>query len=141
VRDLIDGVYSEKGQRRLKSVNETAAIEALSEKDLSKRIKLLEKQMLDHAATSNSRKRPACRSTRPPAEQAFGAPALTTSCHSSRARQVISWQLKELPAQSRPNCRLRLYLTKLSGSAGLTLTPGLVGQSRLHFHSPTADTG
>ena len=50
VRDLIDGVYSEKGAKDdLKSVNEAAAIEALSEKDLSKRIKLLEKQMLDHA--------------------------------------------------------------------------------------------
>jgi excinuclease ABC subunit B len=50
VRDLIDGVYSEKGGKDdLKAVNETAAIEALSEKDLSKRIKLLEKQMLDHA--------------------------------------------------------------------------------------------
>src|SRR3982751_5036787 len=50
VRDLIDGVYSEKGAKDdLKAVNEAAAIEALSEKDLSKRIKLLEKQMLEHA--------------------------------------------------------------------------------------------
>jgi excinuclease ABC subunit B len=50
VRDLIDGVYSEKGAKDdLRSANEVAAIEALSEKDLSKRIKLLERQMLDHA--------------------------------------------------------------------------------------------
>ena len=50
VRDLIDGVYSEKGAKDdLKSAVESAAIEALSEKDLSKRIKLLERQMLDHA--------------------------------------------------------------------------------------------
>ena len=50
VRDLIDGVYSEKGAKDdLKATNEALAIEALSEKDLGKRIKLLEKQMLDHA--------------------------------------------------------------------------------------------
>ncbi len=50
VRDLIDGVYSEKGAKDdLKVTNEALAIEALSEKDLGKRIKLLEKQMLDHA--------------------------------------------------------------------------------------------
>ena len=50
VRDLIDGVYSEKGAKDdLKATNEALAIEALSEKDLGKRIKMLEKQMLDHA--------------------------------------------------------------------------------------------
>ncbi|MEO8060873.1 MAG: excinuclease ABC subunit UvrB [Burkholderiales bacterium] len=50
VRDLIDGVYSEKGAKDdLKATNDALAIEALSEKDLGKRIKLLEKQMLDHA--------------------------------------------------------------------------------------------
>ena len=50
VRDLIDGVYSEKGAKDdLKATNDALAIEALSEKDLGKRIKYLEKQMLDHA--------------------------------------------------------------------------------------------
>ena len=50
VRDLIDGVYSEKGAKGdLKATNDALAIEALSEKDLGKRIKQLEKQMLDHA--------------------------------------------------------------------------------------------
>jgi excinuclease ABC subunit B len=50
VKDLIDGVYNPNGAKDdLKSANEHAAIEALSEKDLGKRIKLLEKQMLDHA--------------------------------------------------------------------------------------------
>ncbi len=50
VRDLIDGVYSEKGAKDdLKSANDAAAIEMLSEKELGKRIKQLEKQMLDHA--------------------------------------------------------------------------------------------
>ena len=50
MRDLIDGVYSEKSAKDdLKATNEALAIEALSEKDLGKRIKALEKQMLDHA--------------------------------------------------------------------------------------------
>jgi excinuclease ABC subunit B len=50
VKDLIDGVHSTSGAKDdLKSANEALAIEALSEKDLGKRIKQLEKQMLDHA--------------------------------------------------------------------------------------------
>ena len=50
VKELIDGVYSEKNAKDdLKSATEAAAVEAMSEKDLAKRIKLLEKQMLDHA--------------------------------------------------------------------------------------------
>jgi excinuclease ABC subunit B len=50
IKDLIDGVYSEKSAKDdLKSATEAAAVEAMSEKDLAKRIKLLEKQMLDHA--------------------------------------------------------------------------------------------
>jgi excinuclease ABC subunit B len=50
VRDLIDGVYSEKaGKDELKQLEAAAEVEALSEKDLGKRIKQLEKQMLEHA--------------------------------------------------------------------------------------------
>ena len=50
VRDLIDGVYSEKsGKDDLKSAKDAVLVEALSEKDLGKRIKQLEKQMLEHA--------------------------------------------------------------------------------------------
>ena len=50
VKELIDGVYSDKGAKDdLKAANDAASIEALSEKDLGKRIKNLEKQMLDHA--------------------------------------------------------------------------------------------
>ncbi len=50
VKELIDGVYNEKNAKDdLKAATEAAAIEALSEKDLGKRIKTLEKQMLDHA--------------------------------------------------------------------------------------------
>jgi len=76
VRDLIDGVYSEKGAKDdLKSVNETAAIEALSERDLGKRIKLLEKQMLDHARNLEFEKAARVRDQLAHLrEQAFGAP-------------------------------------------------------------------
>jgi excinuclease ABC subunit B len=50
IKELIDGVYGEKNAKDdLKSATEAAAVEAMSEKDLAKRIKLLEKQMLDHA--------------------------------------------------------------------------------------------
>jgi excinuclease ABC subunit B len=50
VKELIDGVYSEKSAKDdLKAAAEAAAVEVMSEKDLGKRIKVLEKQMLDHA--------------------------------------------------------------------------------------------
>jgi len=50
IRDLIDGVYSDKGGKdELKQLEAAAEVEALSEKDLGKRIKQLEKQMLEHA--------------------------------------------------------------------------------------------
>ena len=76
VRDLIDGVYSEKGAKDdLKSANEVAAVEAMSERDLSKRIKLLEKQMLDHARNLEFEKAARVRDQLAQLrEQAFGAP-------------------------------------------------------------------
>jgi excinuclease ABC subunit B len=50
IKDLIDGVYSANGAKDdLKATQETMALEHLSEKDLGKRLKQLEKQMLDHA--------------------------------------------------------------------------------------------
>src|SRR5947209_7164225 len=50
VRDLIDGVYSEKSAKDdLKRAQEAVEVEAMSERDLGKRIKQLEKQMLEHA--------------------------------------------------------------------------------------------
>jgi excinuclease ABC subunit B len=50
VKELIDGVYGDKGAKDdLKAANEAAAVEVLSEKDLGKRIKQLERQMLEHA--------------------------------------------------------------------------------------------
>ncbi len=50
VREMIDGVVSDKTAKDdLKSAQAAAEVEAMSERDLGKRIKLLEKQMLDHA--------------------------------------------------------------------------------------------
>ncbi|MBU6257696.1 MAG: excinuclease ABC subunit UvrB [Burkholderiales bacterium] len=50
IRDLIDGAVSDKSAKDdLKAAKAAAEVEAMSEKDLGKRIKLLEKQMLDHA--------------------------------------------------------------------------------------------
>jgi excinuclease ABC subunit B len=50
IRDLIDGVYSEKASKEQeKQELQRAMVEDMSEKDISKRIKQLEKQMLEHA--------------------------------------------------------------------------------------------
>jgi len=50
IRDLIDGVVSDKTAKdELQSAQAAAEVEAMSEKDLGKRIKALEKQMLEHA--------------------------------------------------------------------------------------------
>lgn len=50
IKEMIDGVVSDKTAKEdLKRAEAAAEVEALSEKDLGKRIKLLEKQMLEHA--------------------------------------------------------------------------------------------
>ncbi len=50
VRELIDGVVSDKTARDdLKAAAAAAEVEVLGEKDLGRRIRLLEKQMLEHA--------------------------------------------------------------------------------------------
>jgi excinuclease ABC subunit B len=50
IRDMIDGVVSDKAAKDdLQAAKAAAEMETLSEKDLGKRIKLLEKQMLEHA--------------------------------------------------------------------------------------------
>ncbi len=50
IRELIDGVYSpQEAREELKVAQETAKYEAMSEKQVSKEIKRLEKLMLDHA--------------------------------------------------------------------------------------------
>jgi excinuclease ABC subunit B len=50
VREMIDGVVdSQSDKAKLKGAEEAARVEAMSEKDLGKRIKALERQMLEHA--------------------------------------------------------------------------------------------
>jgi excinuclease ABC subunit B len=50
IRDLIDGVVSDKAaQDDMKAAQAAAEVEAMSERDLGKRIKALEKQMLEFA--------------------------------------------------------------------------------------------
>ncbi len=50
IRDMIDGVVSDKTAKDdLKAAKAAAEVESMSEKDLGKRIKLLERQMLEHA--------------------------------------------------------------------------------------------
>jgi excinuclease ABC subunit B len=53
VKDLIDGVYSEKSGKEAERLEarqiERARVEDMSEKDVAKEIKRLEKQMLEHA--------------------------------------------------------------------------------------------
>ena len=75
IRDLIDGVVSDKTAKdEAKSAKAAAEVEAMSEKDLGKRIKLLEKQMLEHARSLEFEK--AARTRDQLAllrEQAFGA--------------------------------------------------------------------
>jgi excinuclease ABC subunit B len=76
IRDLIDGVVSDKTARdEAQAVKAAAEIESLSEKDLGKRIKALEKQMLEHARNLEfeqaARVRDQLALLR---EQAFGAP-------------------------------------------------------------------
>jgi len=75
VRDLIDGVYSEKsGKDDLKAAHIAAEVEALSEKDLGKRIKQLEKQMMEHARNLEFEKAARVRDQLAQLrEQAFGA--------------------------------------------------------------------
>jgi len=80
VRDLIDGVYSEKSAKDdLKAANDAASAEFLSEKDLAKRIKMLEKQMLEYARNLEFEKAARVRDQLAQLrEQAFGAPGHDT---------------------------------------------------------------
>ncbi len=50
IRDLIDGVYSEKSEKEsLRLEMEQARVQDMSERDVAKEIKRLEKQMMEHA--------------------------------------------------------------------------------------------
>ncbi|MEO7853599.1 MAG: excinuclease ABC subunit UvrB [Rubrivivax sp.] len=75
VREMIDGVVSDKTARDdLKNAQAAAEVEAMSEKDLGKRIKLLEKQMFEHARNLEFEKAARVRDQLAQLrEQAFGA--------------------------------------------------------------------
>ena len=76
VKDLIDGVYSEKSGKDAQLAAQSASIDAMSEKELSREIKRLEKQMMEHAKNlefeSAARTRDQLVKVR---ERAFGASA------------------------------------------------------------------
>ncbi|HEY4084218.1 MAG TPA: excinuclease ABC subunit UvrB [Burkholderiaceae bacterium] len=76
IKDMIDGVYSEKSGRDDQKLLIAAEVGEMSEKDLGKRIAQLEKQMLDHARNLEfeqaARVRDQLAQLR---EQAFGASA------------------------------------------------------------------
>jgi excinuclease ABC subunit B len=81
VRDLIDGVVSDRAAKDdLQRAQAAAEVEALSEKDLGKRIKLLERQMLEHAKNLEFEKAARIRDQLALLrEQAFGGPGHDTN--------------------------------------------------------------
>ena len=81
VRDLIDGVYSEKAGRELDRLEndamQRARVEDMSEKDISREIKRLEKLMMEHARNLEFEKAAKVRDQLGILkEQAFGAPGV-----------------------------------------------------------------
>ena len=76
IKDLIDGVYSEKsGKDAQKLEMQKALVEDMSEKDVSREIKRLEKQMIEHAKNLEFEKAARVRDQlHVLKEQAFGAP-------------------------------------------------------------------
>ena len=75
IRDMIDGVVSDKAAKDdLQAAKAAAEVESMSEKDLGKRIKLLEKQMLEYARNLDFEKAARVRDQLATLrEQAFGA--------------------------------------------------------------------
>ncbi|SHM32910.1 Excinuclease ABC subunit B [Duganella sacchari] len=80
IKDMIDGVYSEKEAKvELEVAQETAKYEAMSEKQISKEIKRLEKAMLDHAKNLEFEKAAQVRDQlHHLKQQLFGAPGADT---------------------------------------------------------------
>ena len=76
IKDLIDGVYSpQQAREHLQDEKETAKIESMSEKQIGKEIKRLEKLMLDHARNLEFEKAAQVRDQLHVLKtQAFGAP-------------------------------------------------------------------
>ncbi|MDR3369448.1 excinuclease ABC subunit UvrB [Rhodoferax sp.] len=81
VRDLIDGVYSEKAGKEAEKLErdamQRAQVEEMSEKDVSREIKRLEKLMMEHARSLEFEKAARVRDQLAILkEQAFGAPGV-----------------------------------------------------------------
>jgi excinuclease ABC subunit B len=75
IKDLIDGVYSSAAREQMVVSEEAAKYEAMSEKQISKEIKRLEKLMLDHAKNLEFEKAAQVRDQlHHLKEQLFGAP-------------------------------------------------------------------
>ncbi|QJE01277.1 excinuclease ABC subunit UvrB [Massilia forsythiae] len=80
IKDMIDGVYSAAAAKQMQdgsiaSAQETAKVEAMSEKQISKEIKRLEKLMVDHAKNLEFEKAAQVRDQlHVLKQQAFGAP-------------------------------------------------------------------
>ncbi|KQV54561.1 MULTISPECIES: excinuclease ABC subunit UvrB [unclassified Duganella] len=75
IKDMIDGVYSSAAREQLEVAEEAAKYEAMSEKQISKEIKRLEKLMLDHAKNLEFEKAAQVRDQlHHLKEQLFGAP-------------------------------------------------------------------
>jgi excinuclease ABC subunit B len=79
VRDLIDGVYSEKAGREMERLEndamQRAKVEDMSEKDIGREIKRLEKLMMEHARNLEFEKAARVRDQLGLLKkQAFGAP-------------------------------------------------------------------
>ena len=88
IKDLIDGVYSEKsGKEAEKLLMQKALVEDMSEKDVSREIKRLEKQMVEHAKNLEFEKAAKVRDQlHILKEQAFGAPGSDNIISLSAAR-------------------------------------------------------
>ena len=76
IKDLIDGVYSEKSGKEAEKLSmQKAMVEDMSEKDIAREIKRLEKQMVEHAKNLEFEKAARVRDQlHILKEQAFGAP-------------------------------------------------------------------
>jgi excinuclease ABC subunit B len=75
IKDMIDGVYSAAAREQLEVAEEAAKYESMSEKQISKEIKRLEKLMLDHAKNLEFEKAAQVRDQlHHLKEQLFGAP-------------------------------------------------------------------
>ena len=90
VRDLIDGVYSQKAAKEQeKQELQRAMTEDMSEKDVAREIKRLEKQMLEHARNLEFEKAARVRDQLALLkQQAFGAVCTTVSRRTRPARSV-----------------------------------------------------